>query len=297
MGVADPPGRGRTAPLPSTGILVRRAYVRAVECARQAIPEPHHVRHLAVLSMLKDGGPLSQEELSAVAHVNRTLVVKLVDGLEERGLVERRRDPHDRRRYALFPTKDGLDLLDRLQPALDAADSQLTQSLTRAEQRRLKQLLRSLVAEDDDPLVESLADRAGYLVSRAHGRMRTQATDALGPLDMAPRHFGALSILSSEQPCSQQHLAVCLGISPPAVVPFVDEMEDAGLIKRTRNPRDRRAYDLTLTPKGGRRLSRAQNAARGMRAGIEQRLGPDGEQELRELLGKLVGAVSGRRDL
>src|ERR1700749_5015839 len=90
------------------GYLLRRASARADETAATVIPTPYHARDLAVLSLLKTLGPRSQQELSELCRVNRTIMVKLIDGLECRGLVRRDRNPADRRSYALALTTQGL---------------------------------------------------------------------------------------------------------------------------------------------------------------------------------------------
>ena len=54
--------------------------------------------------MIATEGPLSQQRLGERTALDRTTVVAIVDGLEEAGYVERRRDPDDRRAYALEVT-------------------------------------------------------------------------------------------------------------------------------------------------------------------------------------------------
>ena len=47
-----------------------------------------------------------------------------------------------------------------------------------------------------------------------------------------------------------------MGIDPSTIVTLVDELESAGLAKRRPHPKDRRAREVTLTPKGRRQLER-----------------------------------------
>src|SRR4051812_14784797 len=90
-----------------TGYLLFRAFTRAEACGIAAMPAGRHPRDLAILSTLADSGPVSQARLSELLRINRTIMVKLVDGLEQAGLVRRERDPADRRRYALVLTAEG----------------------------------------------------------------------------------------------------------------------------------------------------------------------------------------------
>ena len=79
-----------------TGYLLRIAFVRAGKVGAASLPEGTSVRFYGVLQTLTESGPRSQHELSQLLHVNRTMMVGLIDAMEGAGLVERRRNPADR---------------------------------------------------------------------------------------------------------------------------------------------------------------------------------------------------------
>ena len=272
-----------------TGYLLRRAFVKSTGVARACMPEDAQVREVAILSILAERGAVSQTVLSDLTSVNRSLIVKLVDSLEAKGWVVRDRNLLDRRLYALRMTPAGERALRELELDLDRGEAELTSGLTRRETDRLRELLTTLL--DGDPSLEasSLRHRCGFLIAQAHRLLRESAADAMTPTGLHPRDFGALSVLATDAPCSQNHLAERLGISPPAVLAFVDELEARRLIARSRNKDDRRAYDLTLTRDGAKRLAAAREVAAGVQSDIRERLGPDGDEELRALLDKLLG--------
>ena len=58
-----------------------------------------------------------------------------------------------------------------------------------------------------------------------------------------------LSHLAANEGQSQQALSSALGIHRSAVVALVDDLEQRGLAERRRDPVDRRAYTLYLTPR------------------------------------------------
>ena len=60
-----------------------------------------------MLTFVRAADGLSQQELSARLGLDPTIVVGLVDGLEDRDLMSRRRDPADRRRNVLSVTAAG----------------------------------------------------------------------------------------------------------------------------------------------------------------------------------------------
>jgi DNA-binding MarR family transcriptional regulator len=271
-----------------TGYLLRRAFVKSAGCVRDSLPPDGHVREWVALAIIAERAPLSQQALGQVAHVNRSLVVKLVDALEARSWVVRERSTSDRRTYALVLTDAGRAALAGVQADLDRGERALTAGLTDQERRRLRTRLSELLADDPSISVSSLCLRSGYLVAQAHRVLREHAADLLEPLGLHPRHFGLLSTLAREQPCSQSHLAARLGISSPGALATLADLETAALVSRVRNAEDRRAHDLSLTDKGQQVLRAAQRVAAEVQEEIRERLGPDGDQELRDLLTKLV---------
>jgi DNA-binding MarR family transcriptional regulator len=271
-----------------TGFLLRRAFVKAVGAAQACLTADVHLRDTLVLSILDQQGAMSQRHLGEVTGIHQTLVVKLVDGLEATGWVARERNLDDRRSYALRLTEAGAAALRRFQAELDRADGDFTDCLTPAETARLKQLLRQLLEGDPSLAIPALSNRVGYLVARAHRSMLARAERALAPLELHPRDFGVLSLVGRDQPCSQRHLAWRLGVSPPAVIGFLDSLASDNLIRRTRKRGDRRSYDITLTSVGDERLTQAREAAGGLQDDVVRLLGRAGDEELRTLLRKVV---------
>jgi DNA-binding MarR family transcriptional regulator len=83
----------------------------------------------------------SQQALSTALGIHRSAVVALVDDLEDRGLAERRRDPVDRRAYALYLTPRGRKLLAELERAAEEDEAELLTALDASERRQLISLL------------------------------------------------------------------------------------------------------------------------------------------------------------
>lgn len=73
-------------------------------------------------------------------------LVALVDGLEQRGLIERRRNPGDRRNYALHLTAAGEQAMAALSQASLEHEQAISASLTEAERAQLSKLLSKLAA-------------------------------------------------------------------------------------------------------------------------------------------------------
>ncbi|OQR62728.1 MarR family transcriptional regulator [Streptomyces maremycinicus] len=105
-------------------------------------------RELAVLAVLGDEETLSQAEAAGRLGVDRTTMVALVDGLEDHGLVERRRSPRDRRRNIVRLTDAGLFCLERAEAARRAAERRFLAPLDKQTAAALLRALRLLVVEE-----------------------------------------------------------------------------------------------------------------------------------------------------
>jgi len=99
----------------STSFLLKRLGHMAKERSIEAYErEDLHPYHHAVLSVLDAGSSKTQGAIADALDYDRGQLVGLLDELEERGLVERRRDPNDRRRHTVRMTPQGKRALARL---------------------------------------------------------------------------------------------------------------------------------------------------------------------------------------
>ena len=83
----------------------------------------------------------SQQALSEQLSLLPSRVVAFVDDLEQRGLIERRRNAGDRRLYALHLTEAGDRLLAELARVSDAHEAEFTAGLTSEQRTALADLL------------------------------------------------------------------------------------------------------------------------------------------------------------
>ena len=98
-------------------------------------------RHLVALRVLSEHGPASQHGLAEVLTLDPSNVVGLLNELEERGLITRRRDPADRRRHIVELSPAGDETLDAAQRRMARAEDELLAALTPAERETLHELL------------------------------------------------------------------------------------------------------------------------------------------------------------
>src|SRR5262245_37798838 len=170
-----------------TGHLLRAAFAAAQDYAREELPGDTHPRDFGMLAILAGTGPLSQQQLGELVDVNRSIMVHVGDRLEAAGLLERRRNPADRRSYALQPTQEGLAWLARIAPAIQRAEANFTAPLEQGGRERLNALLRRLLEGLGHEPPAPVADRTGYLLAATYQRTRDRFEPALEPLGLDPR--------------------------------------------------------------------------------------------------------------
>lgn len=100
--------------------------------------------HAGILRMIASEPGLSQQELSGRLGLLPSRVVAYLDELESQGEVERRRNPTDRRLYALYLTKSGEKLMQTLSEIAREHEQELTAGLTSQQRKTLNELLATL---------------------------------------------------------------------------------------------------------------------------------------------------------
>jgi MarR family transcriptional regulator, lower aerobic nicotinate degradation pathway regulator len=129
----------------------------------------------------------------------------------------------------------------------------------------------------------------GFLLARAHQRAHALFHAALAPLQLTPKSFGALSILTEHGPLSQAALGEMMRIDRTTMVTVVDGLERTGYVQRGRNSADRRVHSLEVTPAGEKALRAAERIARRTHDELLAALSPTERDELRALLARVAG--------
>jgi DNA-binding MarR family transcriptional regulator len=109
-----------------------------------------------------------------------------------------------------------------------------------------------------------VTEYAGQLFFRLWRASHTGVATALGSLGLTPALFALLNVVGAREGAIQQELGSAMGIDPSTMVSLIDQLEGAGLARRRPSPRDRRAREVTITPKGRRVLERGRRAAAGV---------------------------------
>lgn len=117
----------------------------------------------------------------------------------------------------------------------------------------------------------------GFLVWRLSTKWRVAVDRAMTPLGLTHAQYALVASLygmqrRGERP-SQRRLADHTGLEPLYVSKLARSLETAGLLERTRDPRDPRAVQLALTEQGHERTRQAIKVVQGL---LQQLLAPLG---------------------
>lgn len=134
---------GAVVPIQLLAKLLRRNTGRALRRLKLTTQE------YDVLSALRRQGEpycLGATALAKEVLLSSGALTNRIDGLEQRGLVERRVDPDDRRGVQVFLSDDGLALIDAAIERRVAVADEFLSVLEKDEQRHLVTLLRKTLA-------------------------------------------------------------------------------------------------------------------------------------------------------
>ena len=122
--------------------LLKRLGMTAKERSFAAYSEAGlHPYHYAILVVLDEGALASQGAIAETLGYDKGQLVGLLDELEEAGLVERRRDPDDRRRQVVQMTAAGRKTLARLRRLSNELEGEFFAPLSDEERAQLHTLL------------------------------------------------------------------------------------------------------------------------------------------------------------
>lgn len=132
------------------GFLVKQLSKRLSSAMNEELePLNLDIRYFANLISLLIEDDLSQAQLGQRVGEAQYRTSRIIDGLEERGLVERRKDPNSRRAHRIGLTTEGRKVASQLPPIVRRVNRTVLKQLNKGEQRQLTDLLAKALGDDD----------------------------------------------------------------------------------------------------------------------------------------------------
>jgi DNA-binding MarR family transcriptional regulator len=125
------------------GAQMKARKVEAFEAAGE------NMYHHGVLSVLDESPRETQATIADALGYDRSWLVGLLDELEEQGLIERRRDPTDRRRHLVSLNPEGKNKLAELRQITKRVEDEFFGGLESEQREELHGLLLELAAHHD----------------------------------------------------------------------------------------------------------------------------------------------------
>ncbi len=200
----------------------------------------------------------------------------VLDRMAERNLIRRERDPHDRRVWRIWLTDEGRKLQDILPPIAVELREVALQGISSEDRERLSQLLDRMLVNVQRfaiPSSEKLSSlpvpvpiggqgwqeilapcSLGYRIKLLAQLVTRSFQEELEPIGLTPFHWVVLCCLWQEDGLATSNISDQLQQVGGTLTGVLDRMAERNLIRRERDPHDRRVWRIWLTP-AGRELS------------------------------------------
>jgi DNA-binding MarR family transcriptional regulator len=133
-----------------------------------------------------------------------------------------------------------------------------------------------------------LVSSTAFLLKRLGWAVKDRTFEAFEAAGESPYHYSVLAVLEESARETQATIADALGYDRSWLVGLLDELEEAGLIERRRDPADRRRHLVSLNPAGKKKLARLRAISQGVEEEFLAPLDPAQRGQLHTVLLQLA---------
>ena len=241
--------------------------------------EPVHAAftetELEVLRYMEEAGECIVSDISTLLRVAPTTATSLIDRLEKKKLLSRKRTEHDRRIVLLSLTREGKDLVMQANREQHTRWEKVFSLLSVKEQEKMISIYKKLFehyiesTKEGSPQNKRIPERQGVnLISNYN--LTFMRYLRWGNVEEEPVHaafseseLGALRFIDDADECIVSDISNLLRSAPATTTLLIDRLEKKKLISRARTERNRRIVLISLTKEGKdmvRKAAREQDA-------------------------------------
>lgn len=291
-----------------------------------------HVKFSTLLLLFRTRDQqLTMTEISQQKHVTRTNITNLVDALEKDQLVERHKDPNDRRSALIHLTAKGIDLIHQQLQAYWDRQQWMFDGLSGEEQEELLALLCHLIAalqdkSAEDASVEKLSLKEGaaqvkqmmdsildsyqtatpgihrssaalsILLARAYNLAIFQLNKHTMEMGLSHAKFSTLLLLfrSKGQNLSMTEISQQKNVTKTNITKLIDGLEQDGYVQRMKDPTDRRSSLVQLTDQAKSFIPSQLQDYWDKQKWVFDGLNEEEQEKLLQLLFKLLANLQGK---
>ena len=126
------------SPFKSISILYRKSHIWLNNGCAQC---QHTAAQAVVILIVCDFETLTQDEITKRLSLDKSVIAKTVNKLEESGFLVRTTNAKDKRTYDIRPTESAWAVYPAIKREIDACFQRMTQKMTDAERAEFKRLL------------------------------------------------------------------------------------------------------------------------------------------------------------